>query len=240
MLTRIWNLIRGFFGLATSKIESNNPEALLEVEKENLRKQTSDFNKALANHAALIEQLSERAKKTTQDEDNYTAKAKVLLQAGNRDMAAQAALRSKNAQTEHTNISAQLDDAEKQYKTLLTTRDVSVKAARDKIEEISRGINDMKIKKAAAELTEMANGMIGNIGAGGDNLNRISEMVEAERTKAAGRARVANDSIDTTDIVLAQAEQDQLANSALADLEASLGLTSAEPVKKTSRKKNIV
>ena len=41
MFKRIGNLIRGFFGLFVSGLEMQNPEALLEVEKENLRKQIS-------------------------------------------------------------------------------------------------------------------------------------------------------------------------------------------------------
>ena len=39
MFKRLGNLIRGFFGLFISGLERKNPEALLEVEKENLRKQ---------------------------------------------------------------------------------------------------------------------------------------------------------------------------------------------------------
>src|SRR5688572_4550336 len=39
MFKRLGNLIRGFFGLAVTNLEKQNPEALLEVEKENLRTQ---------------------------------------------------------------------------------------------------------------------------------------------------------------------------------------------------------
>ena len=39
MWRRLTNLIRGFFGLFISGLERQNPEALLEVETENLRKQ---------------------------------------------------------------------------------------------------------------------------------------------------------------------------------------------------------
>ena len=57
MFKRIGNLIKGFFGLFIGGIEKRNPEALLDVEKENLRKQISEFNKGLATHAALVEKL---------------------------------------------------------------------------------------------------------------------------------------------------------------------------------------
>ena len=39
MFKRLMNLIRGFFSLFISGLESSNPEALIEAEKENLRTQ---------------------------------------------------------------------------------------------------------------------------------------------------------------------------------------------------------
>ena len=60
MFKRIGNLIKGFFGLFVGGLEKRNPKALLEVEKENLRKQTSKFNQGLASHAGLVEQLISR------------------------------------------------------------------------------------------------------------------------------------------------------------------------------------
>ncbi len=51
MFARLANLIRGFFGLFVSGLENKNPEALLENEKENLRKQIAKYNQGLASHA---------------------------------------------------------------------------------------------------------------------------------------------------------------------------------------------
>ena len=224
MLTRLKNLIKGFFGLFIGGLEKKNPEALLDVEKENLRKQISEFNKGLANHAALVEKLISRAKQLDKDEVEYKVKTTALLKAGQREGAAKAALKFKEAQTEHDSIKTQLEDAETRYKELVNARDVSVKAAKDKIEDLRKGIDDMKVQKAVAELNEMASGMVGEIGGSGDNLNRLSEIVEDERTKAAGRARVAKDSLDLTDIKVQEAEQDALAEMALADFAAQAGI----------------
>ena len=44
MFKRIGNLFRGFLGLFISGLERQNPEALLEVEKENLRAQIARYN----------------------------------------------------------------------------------------------------------------------------------------------------------------------------------------------------
>ena len=224
MFNRIANLIKGFVGLFIGGIEKKNPEALLEVEKENQRKQISEFNQGLAAHAGLVERLMGQVKKLNKEEDELKAKTKALLQAGQREAAAETALRYKNTDQQHAELAAQLESAETRYKELVRARDVAIKAARDKIESLRRGIDDMKVQKAMAELNEMAAGMVGSLGGSGDNLNRLEEMVEEERSKAAGRARVARDSVDMSGTVIKEAEQKALADMALADFAASEGI----------------
>jgi len=224
MFKRLANLIKGFFGLFIGGLEKKNPEALLEVEKENLRKQISEFNQGLAAHAGLVERLISQVKKLDAEENELKAKTKALIQAGQREAAADMALRFKQVDQQHDDLRGQMEDAEKRYKELVRARDVAVKAARKKIEEISRGIDDMKTQKAMAELNEMAAGMVGSIGGSGDTLNRLEEMIEEERTKAAGRARVAKDSVDMSGVVVKEAEQKALADMALADFAAAEGI----------------
>ena len=63
LLARIGNLFKGFASLFVSGVERRNPEALLEVEKENLRKQIGQFNQGLASHAGLCEKLMAQVRK---------------------------------------------------------------------------------------------------------------------------------------------------------------------------------
>ena len=233
MFSRISNLIKGFIGLFIGGIEKKNPEALLEVEKEHLRKQISDFNQGLAAHAGLVERLMGQVKRLNTEETELKAKTKALLQAGQRDAAGEMALRYKAVDQQHDELNGQLENAESRYKELVRARDVAIKAARDKIESLRRGIDDMKVQKAMAELNEMAAGMVGSLGGSGDTLNRLEEMVEDERSKAAGRARVARDSVDMSGTVLKEAEQKALADMALADFAASEGIE-LKPTESTS------
>jgi phage shock protein A len=232
MFTRIANLFRGFLGLFVSGLEKANPEALLEVEKENLRKQIANYNQGLASHAGLCERLMTQVKKLEAEEKDLRAKAAANLKAGNRDAAGQYALRLQTVTAQLVENRQQLEAAEKTYKDLLTARDVAVKAAKDKIESLKYALTDLKIKRATAEMNEMASGMIGSIGGAGDTLNRLHEMVEEERQVASGRARVAKDSIDMGDVHLKEAEQKALADQALADFAAQEGIpfgTTATP-----------
>jgi len=75
-----------------------------------------------------------------------------------------------------------------------------------------------------AELTEMASGMITSIGSSGETLDRLHNIVEEERSKAAGRVRVARDTLDTSGVIVKDAEQKALADQALADFAAKEGI----------------
>ena len=230
MFKRIGNLIKGFFGLFVGGLERKNPEALLDVEKENLREQIAKYNKGLAGHAALCERLISQTRALEAEEKELHAKVVAHLRAGNKELAGQYALRHQQVKKEHETIRSQMEEAEKTYKELLTARDVSVKAAREKIESLKRGINEAKIAQATAELNEMASGMINEIGSAGDTLNRLEEIVREDKEKAAGRARVAKDSIDMSGIAVKAGEQSAMEDMALADFAAADGIAIDRPV----------
>jgi phage shock protein A len=224
MFKRIANLFRGFFGLAVSNAERANPEALLEVEGENLRKQVASYNQGLVSHAALCERLMTQVKKLEADQTDIRAKTSAHLRIGNRGAAGQYALRLQTIESELTENRKQLEQAETTYRDLVRARDVAIAAAKQKIESIKADISDLKTKKALASLTETASGMITNIGGSGDTLDRLQTMIREDRARAAGRVRVAHDNIDSTGVLIKEAEQQALADQALADFAAREGI----------------
>ena len=84
MFQRLVNLVRGFFGLFISGLEKQNPEALLEVETENLRKQIAQYNQGLASHAGMCERLMTQVRKLETDQRDLRARTTANLRAGNR------------------------------------------------------------------------------------------------------------------------------------------------------------
>ncbi|HVY99043.1 MAG TPA: PspA/IM30 family protein [Dongiaceae bacterium] len=224
MFARIANLFKAFLNVFVGSIEKQNPEALLELEKENLRKQIGNFNQGLASHAALAERLMGQVRKLESDQNDLRAKATANLKAGNRSAAGQYALRLQTVERELGENREQLEQAETTYKNMVKARDVAVASARAKIESLRGAIADMRMNNAVAEMSEMAAGMINDIGGSGDTLNRLHDMVEEERSKAAGRARVAKDSIDMGEVNLKESEQNALADQALADFAAREGI----------------
>ncbi len=152
---------------------------------------------------------------------NSAPRPSANLKLGNRQAAGQYALRLQTVERELEENRKQMEQAETTYKELVRARDVAISIARQKIESLKAGISDLKMKRAMAEITEMASGMVTDIGGSGETLNRLEEMVSEERHKAAGRVRVAVDSLDLRDVHIREAEQGELAEQALAAFEAS-------------------
>lgn len=227
MYTRLKNLIRGFFSFFISGLEQQNPQLLIEVEKENLRKQISRFNEQLANQAAFLERLIRQVKNLTQKEKELTAKITANLKAGNRAVAGQLALQLQTVKQQLDENQQQLQLQEKAFKDLERARDISVREAQQKIEKLQAMVSETEMLEAQAELSEMAKGMISSIGGTGDTIARVSELVQERRDKAAGRARVSTGQIDTSGIQLKENEQAALGEQALAEFTSVYGIDSA-------------
>ena len=197
MFSRIANLFKGFLSLFVSGLERQNPKALIEAEKENLRAQIGRFNENLANHAGFCERLLRQVKNLETQERDLAAKAAANLKVGNRNAAGQYALQLKTVKEQLDENRKQLEAAESTYQKLVKSRDVAVRDAQDKIEKLKRMMTETEMLEAQAELQEMATGMVTSIGGSGDTLNRVEEYLTERRDKAAGRARVAASTIDT-------------------------------------------
>jgi len=224
MFQRLANLVRGFLSLFISGIEKANPRALIEAEKEHLRQQIGRFNDSLANHAAFVERLMRQVKNLETMERDLAAKAAANLKVGNRAAAGQYALQLKTVKEQLEENRKQLEGADETFKKLVKTRDVAVRDAQAKIESLKRLLTETEMMEAQAELQEMAQGMITSIGGSGDTINRVEEYLTERRDKAAGRARVAATTIDTSQVELMQAEQQALADQALTEFAATYGL----------------
>ena len=224
MLKRLANLIRGFLGLFISGLEKTNPRALLEAEKENLRKQMGRFNENLANHAAFVERLMRQVKTLEKQETELAAKTAALIKIGNRAAAGQLALQVKSIREQLAENRTQLEAADETFKKLVKARDVSVSEAQQKIESLKRMLTETEMLEAQAELQEMAKGMVTEVGGSGDTLNRVEEYLSERRDQAAGRARVAASSVDTSHIELMEAEQAAMGDLALAEFASAYGI----------------
>jgi len=123
---------------ARALAEGWNPEALLEVEKEDLRKWISNENQGLAAHAGLCERLMTQARKLEGLEREQRAEVAASLRAGNREAARNHALSLQTVQAELTENRGRLEQAEATYKELIRERDVSIRALRPSLNDFKQ------------------------------------------------------------------------------------------------------
>jgi len=225
MIERLINVFKGCMRLFVSRVEQDNPEALLANEKENLRHQIGRFNEGLVSHAALCERLIDQVKKLEHEDDELRVRTGAQLKAGNRRAAAELALRLQTVSRELGENRKQAEEAEVTYRDLVLARDAAVESARRKIEQLRRGIDEMRIQQAMADLNQMAAGLMTSVGGTGETLARLEEMIEEQRSHAAGTTRVMREHINASDLALREAEHDALAERALADFAAREGIT---------------
>ncbi|MDD3000349.1 MAG: PspA/IM30 family protein [Candidatus Riflebacteria bacterium] len=227
MFKRLMNIIRGFFGLFISGLEANNPEALIESEKENLRSQIGRFNENLANHAGFVEKLSRTIKNLQAKERELTAKITANIKANNQKVAGQLAMQLQSVKQQLADNQSQFEIAEKTFKDLSKSRDIAVKEAQAKISKLETMVSETRMHEAQAELQEMAKGMISGIGSSGDSISRVSSLLEEKRDKAIGRSRVATTAgVDSTDQIMKEAEMEAMGDAALAEFMAMNGMAS--------------
>jgi phage shock protein A len=212
---RLWNLFRGLSSRTVSFFERRNPEALLELERESLRKLIGQFNQGLVGHAAISERLLSEVKQGTAKAADLTLRIRALVRAGNREAAARYALDLKDIEARLTEDREQLGASEATYLQLVRTRDEAVAEAKRKIELVRRDIGDLKVKRAIADLDGMAQAMIGSVLAPGDSINRLQDMVTEEREKVTARLRVSGHPLDPEALRVREREREALAADAL-------------------------
>lgn len=241
MIKRLYNLIIGNFLRLLGWGESKNGKALLEVERERLSKAVATYNQNLAKQAGLVSALQRQISQDKEIISNAKAKVATYAKASKEaelkgdankakqllDMARAEASKVAEREPSLKQNETQAALAEQTFQETTKARDVAFKAAQDNLKQTERLLNERETKTAQAELTEMANSMIGNansINSGGEALSRLKEQAQKDIDMQDGRLRVARGSIDMTNIEAQKAAMDAEADVALDKILAEQGI----------------
>lgn len=235
MFARLGKLIKGFLSLFISGLETANPKALLEAEVVSLQEAVATYNKNLAKQAALVERLRAAVEKEKRELDRATAKATALFNAKQMEEAGRLALQVKQHKQSIADNETQLKQADDLYKNLSKQRDVYVREAQSRIENIKRKMSQAEIAESQAKLAEIASATAFDMAGSGATLQRLEEKLDERVANAAGKARVAADSVQSGDWVMKADEEKAMEAQALAEFATSMGLaapplpTASEP-----------
>jgi predicted nucleic acid-binding Zn-ribbon protein len=216
---RISNLWRAMVGAQLTELEAGHAEATLDLERERLRRQVLRFNSGLAGHAAMCEGLRRRIARLQEEAEGLPARVDARRQHDDRAGAGRHALRLEQVEAELSRAGEELSQAECTYRERSQSREEAIAQARGRIGALRRGIGEMRMQEALADLTEMAADLQGQVGLSDGTLERIRARVEERRDYAKGRARVARDALNDDDSLAQRAERQALAEAALSRFE---------------------
>lgn len=229
MFARINKLIKGFFSLFISRVEQANPRALLEAESQALREAVALYNTNLAKQAAMVEKLKAREEKMRKQVEQITGRAKALLTSGDQKAAGRLALELKSQKSELADLEGQVQQADSLYVNLSKQRDVYVRDARKRIENIKIKMNKAELAESQAELAEIASATAFDIAGSGDTLARLEENLDERVAQASGKVRVASDHAAQGEWVMKAEEEAALEAQALAEFASAMGIQSPSP-----------
>ncbi|MHB2015597.1 MAG: PspA/IM30 family protein [Candidatus Xenobia bacterium] len=230
-MDRLVKLIKGFFSLFVGNLEARNPRALIEAETVALQEALTNYNTNLAKQAGLVERLRTQIERQKKLSDQLTSKTKALMAAGQNEEAAQNALQLKQTNQEMADNQQQMKQADDLYKTLSQQRDVYVRDANKRIEAIKQKLSKAEIAEAQAKLAEIATSTGFTLSGSGATLSRLEEKLDERVAEATGKARVAADSAKGGEWTVKAEEEKAMANQALAEFAATMGMEAPAGVK---------
>lgn len=227
---RISRLIKGFFGLFMSGLESQNPEALLEAAKQEFQAHMAKYNLALARLGGIAERLKIQIVEKTKKAKNLEQRILANHQAGNLELAGSLARELQELKADLVHDSAELQETENGYRDNLRQARVNQKEFAEKVRKLEKQISLVKIKEAQAEAAAALNGAIFSTADIGDTMKTVEEVLNKRYEISAGKARVAKDLVDQDWLAEKEAERKALEQVALAEFLAaqSVSLSSAE------------
>jgi phage shock protein A len=233
VFARIGRLFRGFFSLFISGIESRNPEALMEAARQEFRDKMAQYNQALARMAGIAEALKSQIRSKTQRAQDLERRIMANFQAGNSEVAGTLARELQELKADLTVDTQELNDTEEAYQVNLRQAKVSQKEFEDKVRRLERQLSQVKVKEAQSEAAAALGSVAFRVGDLGDTMKDVEQILSKRYEMSAGKARVARDMVNMSEVIEKESERKALEQGALAEFLASQGIaapaTAASP-----------
>ena len=234
MFARLGKLIKGFFSLFISNLETANPKALLEAEIVSFQEAVGTYNKSLAQQAALVQKMQNQIGKQRSELDKLKGRLTILVKAGKNEDAGRLALQAKNLTQSLSELEAQFTQTDAMYKNMVKQRDVYIRDAQRRIDTIKQKLSQAEIAESQAKLAEIATTTSFTMAGSGATLERLEEKLDDRVAQAQGKARVAADSVAGGEWNIKAEEEAALEQAALFEMMGDLGMASPTPAQAVS------
>jgi phage shock protein A len=230
ILGKFWSAIRAQLNKVANIFFEADPIAQMQFEHDKAVEELKEGRKGLELYRGLVERVQRQASTARGHVQKLEAETKAYLKAGQRDVAAKFALELQKAKADLAQNEEQLKLHETSYENNLK----KIKHASGKLAEVREKIQkyDAELKMSAAEAEIAALSETFNMNVTTD-FGQIEQVVQRKIDQNRGKARVAAD-LSAEGIATIEAEekmQQSMAEDALAQFEAELGMRSPETTK---------
>lgn len=235
---KMWSALRAQLNKVANWFYTADPIAQLQYEYDQAVEQLKGGRQGLEQYRALVERVARQVIANELHVKNLEQKVKAYLTSGDRDTAGKFVLELQKAKNELAENQNQLKLHEEAYNNNLA----KVKHATSKLQTIKDKIQkydaDLKMSRAEAELAELSKDFNFDVTTDfGQIEGVIQEKIDKNRAKVRVAVDMSGQGMD--DLKKEQAMEKAVAEQALRDFEAQLGMVSPETVKVTEATKDL-
>jgi len=224
MFQRIANVIRAHVGSFLSGEEKREYHEILAAEQQTLRKQEMQFNQGLAAHAAACERFMAEVLRLEKQEADGKSRVAAHIKAGDTRLAGEWALKLQNVRKDLSYYRGQIAEAQAMYQELLKVRDALISSTRQKIEELRRQFDEIKLKESLAEMNATCSHVMAQFGGSSDRLDRMLLRAKEQQANVEGRSWASMDLLNADMVREQQSERETLEAMALLEISDELGM----------------
>jgi phage shock protein A len=235
---KMWSALRAQLNKVANWFYTADPIAQLQYEYDQAVEQLKGGRQGLEQYRALVERVARQVIANELHVKNLEQKVKAYLTSGDRDTAGKFVLELQKAKNELAENQNQLKLHEEAYNNNLA----KVKHATSKLQTIKDKIQkydaDLKMSRAEAELAELSKDFNFDVTTDfGQIEGVIQEKIDKNRAKVRVAVDMSGQGMD--ELKKEQAMEKAVAEQALRDFEAQLGMVSPETVKVTEATKDL-
>lgn len=238
ILGKIWRSFTAQLNKLANFFWTSDPVAQLQYEYDSAVAQMKEGREGLEQQRAIVERTQTMANNSKAKVAQLEARCKAFLQAGDRDTAAKYAMDLQKAKEDLAQYEGQLVQQDQIYNNNM----LKIKGAGEKLAKIKEKINkydaDLKMSKAEAELAKLATEFNFDVSTDFGQVEQvIQEKIALNKAKARVAADVSSEGLE--EIKADQKMQKVLADQALREFEAQLGLATPETAKAAAATKEL-
>jgi phage shock protein A len=232
MWARFVRWMRSVFGGMIESVE--NPELILKQAVRDMRDKVPKINQNLAKMRGGLILMEKEYENYLDQERKLTARVKAALEAGDDELAADYAVRLKQAQAGHERTMEQLTKSKEAYDKAVEFKQDYMREMEKKTREAMQAIREHEASKWKAEVAEVFESF--EVGDVDSTMDEMMDKLRKKTAMAEGKLAMAVESVDMREIEMEKRAEKIEAQELLKQFKAEWGMESKDTTPTTAEK----